>query len=155
MSRSISTEIELISYYNYHKNYPTAYLFGSESTLSQEYFHSSQVFYQNKYSLFYKTNNSTLIIRPFRMEKFGQVYINPQELLIDFQKIKNGTYKIIVVHNFQVEDRNPNLRECLAGIFLASQIDGKWEEPENYPIECRTIDTLVYVYAENGQVFYL
>jgi hypothetical protein len=155
MGRSISTRIESTSYYSYYKNYPTAYLFGSEFVLTQELSHSFPLLNSQAKKDLFSVKDSVLTISPFRIEKFGQVYVNPQELIIDFQKIKGDVYRIVAVHNFQVEDCNPNLTECLAGIFLARQIEGKWEEPENHPIECRTIDILAYINTETGRIFYL
>jgi hypothetical protein len=81
----------------------------------------------------------------FRLDKYGQRFINPRELEIDLTGLKTGEYRVAAVHNFQAEDNNPNLDECLTGIFIAGlRPNGKWEEPENYPFECRTIEILGY-----------
>jgi hypothetical protein len=84
-----------------------------------------------------------LRVPAFRLRKYGQIFISPRDLEIDLLGLKTGVYRIVVVHNFQAEDNNPNLNECLAGIFIAGlHPDGQWEEPEYYPFECRTIEIL-------------
>ena len=83
-----------------------------------------------------------LIIEPFCVSKYNLRYINPVELSIDIDFIEPGIYTIIVVHNFNVEDNNPNLSECLAGIYLARQNTDSREQPENFPLECRAIKVL-------------
>lgn len=100
-----------------------------------------------------KVHNGLLYVPPFKIEKYGHIFISPQELAIDLRKINAGFYSIIVVHNFQAEDRNPNLRECLAGIYLARHVGGKREEPENYPIECREIETVAGLDTQTGKLF--
>lgn len=91
-----------------------------------------------------------LIVPPFRIEKHGQTFINPVELRIDLRSVRPGRYRVVAVHNFQVEDRNPNLDECLGGVFLAGQRgDGSWEEPESFPVECRTLEVLGHVKVES------
>jgi hypothetical protein len=46
---------------------------------------------------------------------------------------------------------NPDLRACIAGVFLAARrADGSWEEPERFPIECRTLAVLGEVEGEAG-----
>jgi hypothetical protein len=88
-------------------------------------------------------------VLPFRIEKHGQIFINPMELTIDLRSVRPSRYRVVAVHNFQVEDRNPNLNECLGGVFLAAQrADGTWEEPESFPVECRTLEVLGYVDVE-------
>ena len=94
----------------------------------------------------FQVRGSALIVSPFRIEKYGQTFINPAELTIDLRSVRPGRYQVIAVHNFQVEDRNPNLDECLGGVFLAARrADGTWEEPESFPVECRTLEVLGYV----------
>ena len=84
-----------------------------------------------------------LVLPPFRIEKHGQIFRSPDELRIDLASVRPGRYRVIAVHNFHVEDRNPNLRECLTGVFLAGRRgDGTWEEPEAFPIECRSLAVL-------------
>jgi len=102
-----------------------------------------------------KLRNKILVIPPFRIEKYGQIFINRHELFINTEEFGAGIYKVVVVHNFQVEDCNPNLRECLAGIFFAGQIHGVWEEPEAYPIECRSIEVLAYIDTGSEEIFHL
>lgn len=86
-----------------------------------------------------------LLVPAFQLRKFGQAFINPRDLEIDLTGLETGTYRIVAVHNFQAEDNNPNLDECLAGIFIAAlHPDGQWEEPEYYPFECRTLEILGY-----------
>ena len=43
---------------------------------------------------------------------------------------------------FHVEDRNPRLDECVAAVFLAAwREDGRWEEPERFPMECASANS--------------
>lgn len=94
----------------------------------------------------FQVRGFVLIVSPFRIQKYGQTFINPAELTIDLRSVRPGRYQVIAVHNFQVEDRNPNLNECLGGVFLAARrADGTWEEPESFPVECRTLEVLGYV----------
>lgn len=59
---------------------------------------------------------------------------------MDLRMVSPGQYLVLAVQNFQVEDRNPDLSMCEAGVFLARRRDdGAWEEPERYPVECRAL----------------
>jgi hypothetical protein len=141
---------------NYYSSYQFRYssgLFGSPGESCHHLFGSLPLLTFHELGRWLKVRNSTLFIPPFKIEKYGQIYINPLELAIDLRKIRAGFYSIIVVHNFQVEDRNPNLRECLAGIYLARHVGGKREEPENYPIECREIETVAGLDTQTGKLF--
>ena len=88
---------------------------------------------------------SMLRVAPFRIEQWGQTFINPGALVIDLERLPAALYRIVAVHNFRAEDRNPNLNECLAGIFLARRIGPRWEEAEDHPVECRSIEVLAYL----------
>ena len=80
---------------------------------------------------------------PFRLRCHRQSYISDAEITIDLSAVVAGRYRIFAVHNFHVEDRNPQLDECVAGVFLAARRDdGRWEEPERFPVECRSIAVL-------------
>ena len=94
---------------------------------------------------FLSVTGSTLHIAAFRICKWGQVYINPEPMAIDLERLPADRYKIIAVHNFRVEDRNPRLNECRAGVFLARRVGLRWEEAEDHPVECRSIEVLGYV----------
>jgi hypothetical protein len=84
-----------------------------------------------------------LIVPPFRLTRAPQNYLSANELRIDLTHIVAGRYRILAVHNFHVEDRNPRLDECVAGVFLAARRnDGRWEEPERFPVECRSLAVL-------------
>ena len=62
---------------------------------------------------------------------------------IDFAAVEPGVYRVVAVHNFQVEDRHPDLDRCVAGIFLARRRgDRSWEVPERFPMECRAVGVL-------------
>ncbi len=88
----------------------------------------------------------TLRIPPLSILRAGLRYANPAELAIDLREVGAGRYRVIAVHNFHVEDRNPQLDECVAGVFLAAaRRDGTWEEPERFPIECRSIAMLAEI----------
>lgn len=84
-----------------------------------------------------------LSVPPFRLHRFGQTFVSPVPLTLDLSTLAPGPYMVLAVHNFHVEDRSPDLDECVAGVFLAGRRDdGEWEEPERYPIECRAIGTI-------------
>lgn len=88
----------------------------------------------------FRVRGQTLIVPPFRITRFGQSFTSPKQIEIDLSAVQPGAYRVIAVHNFQVEDRNPDLSECAAGVFLAARrLDGRWTEPETFPIECRTL----------------
>jgi hypothetical protein len=87
-----------------------------------------------------------LVIPSFQIERSRQRYVQKSELRIELTKLVPDVYRVLAVQNFWAEDRNADLRECLAGVFLARRrMDGSWEEPENWPIECRTLATLGYI----------
>jgi hypothetical protein len=86
---------------------------------------------------------SQLVIPPFRIARPGRQYRQPSELRIDLSGLEPDLYRVLAVQNFWIEDRNPALSEALAGVFLARRrADGAWEEPENWPVECRTLALL-------------
>jgi hypothetical protein len=86
-----------------------------------------------------------LRIAPFVVRKWGQLYIHPEAISIGLERLPATLFRITVVHNFRAEDRNPNLDECLAAIFLARRVVSRWEEAEDHPIECRSIEVLGYL----------
>lgn len=97
----------------------------------------------------YRIKDSQLIVPPFKLEKYGQIYNNPVELIVDIRSLRPGQYRIVAVQNFHVEDSNPNLNECLGGVFLAAKrADGTWEEPETFPCECCTLKILGHVHVK-------
>ncbi|MBR0564780.1 hypothetical protein J5J83_01455 [Azoarcus sp. L1K30] len=84
-----------------------------------------------------------LIVAPFRIDRYGQRYHSRREIRIDLTGIAPGSYQVLAVHNFHVEDCNPCLTECVAGVFLAARrSDGSWEAPERFPVECRAVGVL-------------
>lgn len=86
---------------------------------------------------------SVLEVAPFRLSLARQSYLSPRPIRIDLAGVEPGSYRIVAVHNFHVEDRNPRLDECVAGVFLAARLDGGgWEEPERFPVECRALAVL-------------
>jgi hypothetical protein len=93
-----------------------------------------------------------LLIPPFKIRQWGQYHINPQLLRIDIRSLTADRYRIIVAHNFQVDDRNPVLHECLAGIFLSRKIGHRWQQAEDWPYECRTIALLGTLDSGTGRV---
>jgi hypothetical protein len=85
----------------------------------------------------------TLRVPPLRIERHAQSYRSPTECEIDLRVVAPGRYRVLAVHNFHVEDRNPDLRVCVAAVFLAAlRSDGAWEEPERFPVECRALALL-------------
>jgi hypothetical protein len=90
-----------------------------------------------------RLQTNLLIVPPFRLIHRHEAYISATETRIDLTQIAPGRYRILAVHNFHVEDRNPRLDECVAGVFLATlRNDGSWEEAERFPVECRAIAML-------------
>ncbi len=94
-----------------------------------------------------------LEVAPFRLRLGRRSYLSAEPVRIDLAEVAPGSYRIVAVHNFHVEDRNPRLDECVAGIFLAARLEGGgWEEPERFPVECRALAVLgeVEVGARGG-----
>jgi hypothetical protein len=100
-----------------------------------------------------RIDNSVLIIPPFKISRNKLIYVNPLPLKIDMHILATAVSRIVVVHNFQVEDCNPDLQECLAGIFFAGLINGQWEQPEDYPVECRTIEVVGVLDKRAGGIY--
>ena len=85
---------------------------------------------------------------PFQISRHGLTYRSHVELQIDLTPLRRGAYRVLAVHNFHVEDCNPQLDVCTAGVFLAARLANGWEEPETFPVECRTLATLGHVMVE-------
>jgi hypothetical protein len=85
---------------------------------------------------------SRLRIAPFRVDRWGQHYLSRGTIEIDIDALVPTLHRIVAVHDFRVEDRNPDLDECRAAVFLARQIEGRWEEAEDHPVECRSLAVL-------------
>jgi hypothetical protein len=89
---------------------------------------------------------TVLVVPPFRIDRLGQRFLQHSELRIDLTGLVPDVYRVLAVQNFWIEDSNPDLSEGLAAVFLARRrSDNAWEEPENWPVECRTLATLGYV----------
>ena len=98
-----------------------------------------------------RLDRAELVVAPFRIHRFRQAYLNPDEIRIELAAIAPGHYRVMAVHNFHVEDCNPCLDECVAGLFLAAQLDdGSWEEPERFPVECRAVAVLATLRVPDG-----
>lgn len=81
-----------------------------------------------------------LVIPPFQVSFLGQDFVHWEEMRIELAELAPDRYRIVVVQNFWTEDPNPDLSQCLAGIFLSRRRrDGAWEAAENWPVECRTV----------------
>ena len=81
-----------------------------------------------------------LVIPPFQVSFLGQDFVHWEEMRIELAELAPDRYRIVVVQNFWTEDPNPDLSQCLAGIFLSRRRrDGAWEAAENLPVECRTV----------------
>ena len=84
-----------------------------------------------------------LVVPPFRIDHPSQSFLQRSELRIDLLGLVPDVYRVLAVQNFWMEDTHPELSEASAGVFLARRrLDGLWEEPENWPVECRTLATL-------------
>lgn len=95
-----------------------------------------------------RLEETLLVVSPFQVEAYGQRFVHRETLRIDLRSIEADTYRVLAVQNFWVEDENPNLAESLAGVFLARRLgDDRWEQPEHWPIECRSLAILAYVDA--------
>jgi hypothetical protein len=93
----------------------------------------------------------TLTIAPLSIERHGQTFRTATELRIDLHAVEPGRYRVLAVHNFHVEDSNPRLDQCAAGVFLAARRDdGTWEDPERFPIECRALEVLDEIEVDAG-----
>jgi hypothetical protein len=93
-----------------------------------------------------RLDGTVLVIPPFRIDHASQRFLQRSELRIDLSALVPDVYRVLAVQNFWIEDANPELSEVLAGVYLARRrSDGLWEEPENWPVECRTLETLGYV----------
>ena len=91
-------------------------------------------------------DRATLVIPPFQIERYGQRFRQTTELRIDLRSLEPDRYRIVAVHDFWSEDDESDLSVCLAGVFLARRCaDGAWEEPERWPVECRTLAVLGHV----------
>ncbi len=90
----------------------------------------------------FRIDGATLHIAPFRIDRWGQRYISHGQIRVDLAALTSSLYRIVAVHDFRVEDRNPDLDECPAGVFLARQCEGRWEEAEDHPVECRSVAVL-------------
>src|SRR6516165_131048 len=90
-----------------------------------------------------RLNAGTLVVPPFRLPHLRQHYVSAEEIRIDLASVAPRHYRALVVHNFHAGDRNPSLDECIASVFLAAwRDDGRWEEPERFPMECRALAVL-------------
>ena len=138
--------------YNNH-GIPSDYLFGANK--KSHPFTPKIIATQgnNKPQKWVYVRHNKVIVPPFCITKFGMSYINPEELVINFSSFKPGYYKIIAVHNFQVEDCNPNLNEALAGVFFARRSTGVYQDPEEQPLECRTIKVIGYMDTQKGCIY--
>jgi len=83
-----------------------------------------------------------LRVAPFRIERWGQVFISAEELRIDLRALAGGRHRLVAAHDFRVEDRNPDLDRARAAVFVAERTAGRWQEAEDRPLECRTLAIL-------------
>ncbi len=141
------------NYAYYNRNQFSAYLFSARSLLHPRGHIIKEQQAHEKYQKWVYIRNNHLIIPPFCIIKYNLKYINPDELSINLDLLKPDFYRIIAVHNFHVEDCNPNLDECLAGVFFARHTAEGQEEPEEYPLECRTIKVLGYIDTQKRCVY--
>jgi hypothetical protein len=88
----------------------------------------------------------TLVIPPFQLKRGRPTFLHRAELRIDLRTIEPDLYRVHAVQDFWSEDDNPDLTQCIAGIFLARRREiGTWEEPERWPTECRLLAVLAIV----------
>jgi len=83
------------------------------------------------------------VIAPLRYSVGRQSFVLSRAVPIDLAGLQPDVYRVHLVQDFWSEDTNPVLSDCIAGIFLGRQrLDGAWEEPEHWPIECRSLIVL-------------
>lgn len=140
------------SYYSYHYQ-SSNQIFGCDEALSAHLTKAVPVVTGAQLYDLLRVDNSVLIVPPFKIAKHKLIYVNPRPLKIDINILPAAVSRIIVVHNFQVEDCNSNLQECLAGIFFAGFVNGQWAEPEDHPVECRTIEIIGCLDRRAGKLF--
>jgi hypothetical protein len=87
-------------------------------------------------------DGATLRIAPFVLHRFGLRYRSSGVIRIALADLAADTHRIVAVHDFRCEDCNPDLDEAVAAVFLARRVDGRWQEPEDHPLECRGIAVL-------------
>ena len=140
-------------YYHAYNFRPSGQLFGCDEALPL--LRSTEIPLVKAAQLYklLRIDNSVLIIPPFKISRNKLIYVNPLPLKIDMHILATAVSRIVVVHNFQVEDCNPDLQECLAGIFFAGLINGQWEQPEDYPVECRTIEVIGILDKRAGGIY--
>jgi len=93
-----------------------------------------------------KIVGKTLVIEPFRLQLHQQTFVLGNQLEIDLAALRRGWYQILAVQDFWSEDASPDLDESIAGVFLARRrADGRWEAPESWPVECRSLVVLGYL----------
>lgn len=140
-------------YYHAYNFRPSGQLFGCDEALPV--LRSTEIPLVKAAQLYklLRIDKSVLIIPPFKISRNKLIYVNPLPLKIDMHILATAVNRIVVVHNFQVEDCNPDLRECLAGIFFAGQVNGQWEQPEDYPVECRAIAIVGVLDKSAGRIY--
>ena len=85
----------------------------------------------------------SIVVPPFRLRRDLQTYVLPEMLRIDLREVEPDIYRVYAVHDFWMDDDNPDLSECVAGVFLGRRrASGIWEEPETWPTECRSLTIL-------------
>jgi len=142
-----------VSSYNYYKSgwtervYGNSNLFNIMSGKLAEYDPASR----NNIIIF---DGSILYVKPFVLRRADVSYINPETIIIDISGLEPDVYRIMAIHNFLVEDCNPRLHECLAGIFLSRKRVGRWEQAEDHPRECRTLEFLATINTLNNQLLF-
>lgn len=83
------------------------------------------------------------MIPPFQIRSGNLRFVHTTEIEIELEALEPDVYRVVAVQNFWIEDHDADLERCMAGIFLARRRhDGSWEEPETWPIECRTLKVL-------------
>jgi hypothetical protein len=87
-------------------------------------------------------DGATLRIAPFVVHRFGLRYRSAGPIRIGLAGLADDAYRIVAIHDFRSEDCNSDLEEAVAAVFLARRIDGRWQEPEGAPVECRGVALL-------------
>jgi hypothetical protein len=103
-----------------------------------------------------RTASHVLVVSPCRLQRGRQTFLLRRSRAIDLRCIESDLYQVHLVQDFWSDDTNPDLSECLAGIFLGRRRQsGDWEVPERWPIECRSLDILGLVDTRQGRYVFL
>ena len=89
-----------------------------------------------------RVEGTTLRIAPFVVRRFGVAYASGGEIEIALAGLAEPNVRILAVHDFRIEDRDPDLSRARAAVLLARKTGGRWQAAEDPPLECRAVALL-------------